>query len=804
MDAELNSPDYPNVCAARKQIPEDLNELRTIVEAWLRRARKAVWTFAKEDGAFQRDSQTPDRSSFTTTARCYMALATVERQLPTTHHHRQRRWQDQWSDYIKSLQVRLHGPHFQVTLLNGTNTKHESECLNNFEVAHFADLEFVHQFCSRFDTNISASTYEKLTVTADECADFQTTFEFLDAKLHQCNADDVEIPFDDKSDFSRHSSRHYFVTLHILRAIHILSDQKANGISYPSEAAISTARLFCIEQCFYFQRHVKHKQDPARLVFASLLYCMYARDVDREVMVATVEAIAGIQEHSGKWPASHPVVMGERKERKQLWYIASAELGLCLTWLYFQPKLPDPARNVVLSILESHFRNWIIPTYTTARGQSDTETSTRVFSGWSDDSAIGQNKVVGWTTAIVCHFLANYHSVLNDHINRAVIESLNLREVAERYLVDASAPNRNPRWTTKTDTDTGTICWPDLPPIAWPAPTDTAAVAMRIQKCWTDPEVDAALSNRIADQVLLPILSVPTNRPARDMVAGILDGPPGTRKTSLVTLISEILQWPYIPVPASAIFSRGFDYMEAQSSTVFRRLTYLTQCVIFFDEFEEFFRSRREDHERLENTRNFNANGISSHNRTIAAFTTSAMLPRLQALHDGRRSLVFLATNHFEGIDDAVVRAGRFDFKEVVNHPKIARFDESQGYFYTPTTRTLESLRLDVDADLKVVAEAVARALEARSTKCLLRNLPENADVAEKDDTSLRIRFSIVETVAGEVANAIRTQRAHSTDPADAILEMESLMGKALFALEENIEKVTDQKKGPGPLSPPQ
>ena len=243
--------------------------------------------------------------------------------------------------------------------------------------------------------------------------------------------------------------------------------------------------------------------------------------------------------------------------------------------------------------------------------------------------------------------------------------------------------------------------------------------------------------------------------------------------------------------------------MEAQSSTVFRRLTYLTQCVIFFDEFEEFFRSRRESHNRLENTGSSHTNESSSHNRTIAAFTTSAMLPRLQALHDGRRSLVFLATNHFSGIDDAVVRAGRFDFKECVNHPNVSRFSESQGYFCSPTTRFLESLRLCVDADLKVIAEVVARALEAKSTKCLLRDLPENSEINGKGDTSLRIRFSIVETVAREVANQIITQREHSTDTENVILETEPLMTKALSVLEEYIEIATDQKKGPGPLRPP-
>ena len=89
MDAQLNGPDHVDIRPARNQTPEDLNELRTIVEEWIQRASNAVWSFAKKNGAFQRDSRTPDRPSVTTTARCYMALASVDRQLPETYRHEQ-------------------------------------------------------------------------------------------------------------------------------------------------------------------------------------------------------------------------------------------------------------------------------------------------------------------------------------------------------------------------------------------------------------------------------------------------------------------------------------------------------------------------------------------------------------------------------------------------------------------------------------------------------------------------------------------------------------------------------------------
>ena len=800
MDVHLNRHRRQSPQEPVKATPEELHELRSIVEEWLKRARKAVWTFKKTNGAFYRDSKTLDRSSLTTTARCYMALASVERQLATTHQEDQEQWPERFSKYIESLEMTVDDSKFKIPEPSASRKEIECDSLNNFEIAHLADLEFARKFCTRFHTEVSETHLERPIIPKEKDTDYQNTLRFLTNKLER-DTDSVEVPFDDSSD-SSDSSRHYFVTLHILRAIKIFSIDDTGPIRDIGNDIAEKARLFCIEQCFYFQREIKHKQDPARLVFASSLYCMYAHAVDRELMVAIVEAILGMQEPSGKWPASHPVVMGDKKG---LWYIASAELALCLTWLYFQPKLPDAARQLISIMLESHFRNWIIPTYTQIRKKSEGQTKQQVFRGWFDDSAIGQQKVVGWATAIVCNFLANYHMVLNDHINRTVIASLELTEVAERYIVDAAAPNRNTRWSTDAATDNEIICWPDLPPIAWSKLTDTTIIAQRLQESWSDPEVDAALSGRMAFHVLLPIFSGPTFFPDPEMVAGILDGPPGTRKTSLVREISRILQWPYIPVPALAIFEHGFDNMEARASTVFRRLNYLTQCVVFFDEFEEFFRDRKEANNGGKEPSYAEKNGISPHNRTIAAFTTSAMLPRLQALHDSGQSLIFLATNHFKRIDDAIVRSGRFDFRETVDHPKLDRFDGSErSYFRAPTRHTRRILKLESNGELRLLASVIKEALEAKSLKCLLRNLTENADVIPNDNSTLRIPFSIVDEVAKKVAAAIRKQRNDRTTPCDAIPAESPLVKLAVEVLEEQIEKIAGHRKGPGPLPIPE
>ncbi|PPE78619.1 hypothetical protein C3941_17780 [Kaistia algarum] len=154
-----------------------------------------------------------------------------------------------------------------------------------------------------------------------------------------------------------------------------------------------------------------------------------------------------------------------------------------------------------------------------------------------------------------------------------------------------------------------------------------------------------------------------------------------------------------VAVPASSIFKEGFDRMEARANHVFGLPNHLRGCVIFFDEFEEFFLSRGKDdtppaaatpgpeeaggrHEDPERRRWRRPRWLglraseSNKSRTTAAFTTSAMLPRLQDLHDKNRCLIFLATNHEKKIDSAIKRAGRFDFTITVEHPTCERLEQ--------------------------------------------------------------------------------------------------------------------------------
>lgn len=445
-------------------------------------------------------------------------------------------------------------------------------------------------------------------------------------------------------------SRHFFVTLHVLRAISIISPGKPCATEFAEKCA-KHAEKFCREQISY--RHgKKHCQDIFRLVFAITIYVLYEKHADKSLIQEILEIISETQLSSGNWPSTHPI----SRTNKKPWYITTHEIPLCLTWLYFQPRVPDVARPHLFLMMEKYFNGWVIPTYRRI-GK---------YKGWFDEGLNGKDEVTGWATGVVCHFLANYCAVLNDHINRRVIETLNLQSCSDRYLIDETTLDFNPKWKNcyGDDKDSKRPIWSDLQPYIWYL-KDEKEIAKTIQWKWTDPTDEAELSKKLAEYVIFQILTDRQSRPD-NYVAGVLDGPPGTRKTSLVKTLSKILKWPLISVPASVIFENGFDKAETQASRVFRMLNYLTGCIIFFDEFEEFMRARLD-------------NAII-HDRTIAAFMTSAMLPRFQDLHDKKYCLIFLATNHPDKIDDAIIRPGRFDFKETIDYPNISRFIAKNPY----------------------------------------------------------------------------------------------------------------------------
>ena len=534
----------------------------------------------------------------------------------------------------------------------------EDRQLNNFDVAHLADYFHASKYVERFYPNefITFGLTSNKNVSAKEMARrIRVALEhILNENNEQITAGQIRL------DPRAPNSNHFFVTLHCLRALAILSDGTySRTLTSRIKAIVDHCKEFCIRQSFYAKRDHRHEFDATNLVFATCICALYDQNPDKDLLIASVEAIKHAQQENGGWPATHPIL----RQKSKPWHITSHEIALCLTWIYFQPRVPDAAREMLLEIMELYFSNWVVKTYV----------KTEKFEGWFDDHTRTRNVVSGWATAIVCHFLSNYEFVLGHRLNRKVIEFLGIEATSYHFVVDEELHAQSLRWRKLDAAERWVLpTWPDLPKFGWQETRPSADVFKKqLERNWTDPDLDQTRSicARLAELVFVQTLEDPAERPKKRCCSFMLPGSPGTRKTTLVKEVAKLLEWPLVIIPAAAFFDDGFDKVLSRAHNVFRNLNYLSNCVIFFDEFEEFFRERFSNEMSPNSADQVNA---PTHDRTIAAFLTAALLPRLQDLHDEQRCLIFLATNSEKDIDRAIKRPGRFDFRFDVNHPTIA------------------------------------------------------------------------------------------------------------------------------------
>lgn len=180
--------------------------------------------------------------------------------------------------------------------------------------------------------------------------------------------------------------------------------------------------------------------------------------------------------------------------------------------------------------------------------------------------------------------------------------------------------------------------------------------------------------------------------------SGILYGPPGTGKTTLVEELAKFLGWPLIILGPFDFLRLGNDGVAEAAGEVFRWLYVLEDCVILFDEMEEFIRARvtrsgsdavklgrywgtqrtrtSSDSESPENasesgrsntesaqSRDDRRDSVSQEPPYVQRIWTTLFLPMLQRLHDDASTIFFVATNYYEKVDPAIARPGRFDFR---------------------------------------------------------------------------------------------------------------------------------------------
>ena len=158
------------------------------------------------------------------------------------------------------------------------------------------------------------------------------------------------------------------------------------------------------------------------------------------------------------------------------------------------------------------------------------------------------------------------------------------------------------------------------------------------------------------------------------LYSAVLHGPPGTGKTTLMLALAASAGVRLVEVTPSDIVFGGAEAVERRADAVLRALSFLTDTVVLFDEFDPVLQTRE------------GQQGPQS----IFTFLTTSMLPKLKRLYDAakRRRVAFaLATNVIRKLDPAAIRGGRFDATIGVYPPDLlARY----GRLYTEVRRYID------------------------------------------------------------------------------------------------------------------
>ena len=112
--------------------------------------------------------------------------------------------------------------------------------------------------------------------------------------------------------------------------------------------------------------------------------------------------------------------------------------------------------------------------------------------------------------------------------------------------------------------------------------------------------------------------------------------------------------WDFVVIDTAAFLADGLSNVSARIRYVFERLEALHECVILFDEIEEFCLDRETP-------------GISMESRML----TTAMLTAINDLRREEGSVFFMATNRLRAFDSAITRPGRFDMQLFVGTPNL-------------------------------------------------------------------------------------------------------------------------------------
>ena len=170
----------------------------------------------------------------------------------------------------------------------------------------------------------------------------------------------------------------------------------------------------------------------------------------------------------------------------------------------------------------------------------------------------------------------------------------------------------------------------------------------------------------------------------------LLVGSPGTGKTLLAKAVAGEANVPFFSISGSDFVEMFVGVGASRVRDLFQQAAKVAPCIILIDEIDAVGRSRDS---RL---------GSNSEQEQ----TLNQLLGEIDGFDSSKGVVCLAATNRPEILDKALLRAGRFDRRIIVDRPNL------QGRLDTLKVHT-KKIRLSEDVDLQKIAQATAGAVGA-------------------------------------------------------------------------------------------
>ena len=170
----------------------------------------------------------------------------------------------------------------------------------------------------------------------------------------------------------------------------------------------------------------------------------------------------------------------------------------------------------------------------------------------------------------------------------------------------------------------------------------------------------------------------------------LLVGPPGTGKTLLARTVAGEANVAFLSISGSDFVELYVGVGASRVRDLFQQAAKVAPAIIFIDEIDAIGR-----------TRDSKFGGNDEREQTL-----NQLLAEIDGFDSSKGVVILAATNRPEILDKALLRAGRFDRRIIVDRPNL------QGRYQTLRVHT-KNIKLAEDVDLHKIAQATAGAVGA-------------------------------------------------------------------------------------------